>query len=216
MGIDLADLYSKTKDSWYLDYAKSVWNFVLSGKDDELGGGVYWDENAKDSKNTCSNAPAVVLALKLYQITNDAAYLENGKDIYKWTKSKLQDPSDYLYWDCIKTSGKIETSKFSYNSGQMLQAAVLLYNATGEEQYLTDAKLLAEACYNYFFENFISNSSGEQFRILKDGSRWFNAIMVRGFLELNKVESNGTFLQTIQRERHNGQPGRYSCTRCYG
>lgn len=83
------------------------------------------------------------------------AYLENGKDIYKWTKSKLQDPSDYLYWDCIKTSGKIETSKFSYNSGQMLQAAVLLYNATGEEQYLTDAKLLAEACYNYFFENFI-------------------------------------------------------------
>ena len=77
VGIDLADLYSKTKDSWYLDYAKSVWNFVLSGKDDELGGGVYWDENAKDSKNTCSNAPAVVLALKLYQITNDAAYLEN-------------------------------------------------------------------------------------------------------------------------------------------
>ena len=51
VGIDLADLYSKTKDSWYLDYAKSVWNFVLSGKDDELGGGVYWDENAKDSKN---------------------------------------------------------------------------------------------------------------------------------------------------------------------
>lgn len=43
VGIDLADLYSKTKDSWYLDYAKSVWNFVLSGKDDELGGGVYWD-----------------------------------------------------------------------------------------------------------------------------------------------------------------------------
>ena len=74
----------------------------------------------------------------------------------------------------------------------MLQAAVLLYNATGEEQYLTDAKLLAEACYNYFFENFISNSSGEQFRILKDGSRWFNAIMVRVFLELNKVERKYT------------------------
>ena len=141
----------------------------------------------------------MVLALKLYQITNDAAYLENGKDIYKWTKSKLQDPSDYLYWDCIKTSGKIETSKFSYNSGLMMQAAVLLYNATGEEQYLTDAKLLAEACYNYFFENFISNSSGEQFRILKDGSRWFNAIMVRGFLELNKVESNGTYMIAIRK-----------------
>ena len=151
VGIDLTDLYTKTKDNWYLDYAKSVWNFVLTGKDDALGGGIYWKESPRDSKNTCSNAPAVVLALKLYQVTNDPSYLETGKEVYKWVKSKLQDPSDYLYWDCIKIDGTVETSKFSYNSGQMLQAAVLLYNATGDAQYLTDAKLLAEACYNYFF-----------------------------------------------------------------
>lgn len=199
VGIDLTDLYSKTKDNWYLDYAKSVWNFVLTGKDDALGGGIYWKESPRDSKNTCSNAPAVVLALKLYQVTNDPSYLETGKEVYKWVKSKLQDPADYLYWDCIKIDGTVETSKFSYNSGQMLQAAVLLYNATGDAQYLTDAKLLAEACYNYFFENFVSNYSGEQFRILKDGKRWFNAIMVRGFLELNKVESNGTYMLAIRK-----------------
>ena len=199
VGIDLTDLYSKTKDNWYLDYAKSVWNFVLTGKDDALGGGIYWKESPRDSKNTCSNAPAVVLALKLYQVTNDPSYLETGKEVYKWVKSKLQDPVDYLYWDCIKIDGTVETSKFSYNSGQMLQAAVLLYNATGDAQYLTDAKLLAEACYNYFFENFVSNYSGEQFRILKDGKRWFNAIMVRGFLELNKVESNGTYMLAIRK-----------------
>lgn len=199
VGIDLTDLYSKTKDNWYLNYAKSVWNFVLTGKDDALGGGIYWKESPRDSKNTCSNAPAVVLALKLYQVTNDPSYLETGKEVYKWVKSKLQDPADYLYWDCIKIDGTVETSKFSYNSGQMLQAAVLLYNATGDAQYLTDAKLLAEACYNYFFENFVSNYSGEQFRILKDGKRWFNAIMVRGFLELNKVESNGTYMLAIRK-----------------
>lgn len=199
VGIDLTDLYSKTKDNWYLDYAKSVWNFVLTGKDDALGGGIYWKESPRDSKNTCSNAPAVVLALKLYQVTNDPSYLETGKEVYKWVKSKLQDPADYLYWDCIKIDGTVETSKFSYNSGQMLQAAVLLYNTTGDAQYLTDAKLLAEACYNYFFENFVSNYSGEQFRILKDGKRWFNAIMVRGFLELNKVESNGTYMLAIRK-----------------
>ena len=45
---------------------------------------------------------------------------------------------------------------------------------------------------------FVSNYSGEQFRILKDGKRWFNAIMVRGFLELNKVEK--------QRHLHAGHP----------
>ena len=76
-------------------------------KDDALGGGIYWKESPRDSKNTCSNAPAVVLALKLYQVTNDPSYLETGKEVYKWVKSKLQDPADYLYWDCIKIDGTV-------------------------------------------------------------------------------------------------------------
>lgn len=97
-----------------------------------------------------------------------------------------------------KRSGKIETSKFSYNSGQMLQAAVLLYNATGEEQYLTDANC-SQRLAIIILRKLRTNSSGEQFRILKDGSRWFNAIMVRGFLELNKVESNGTYMIAIRK-----------------
>jgi len=204
IGIDLVDLYDKTKDAWYLQYAKTVWDFVVSGMDNELGGGVYWDENAKDSKNTCSNAPAIVLGMKLHKTTNEKSYLDTCEELYKWVKKNLQDPADYLYWDNIKLDGTIEKPKFSYNSGQMIQAGALLYNATKNAQYLSDAKLVAEACYNEFFVNFTSSHTGEQFRIIKDGSLWFNAIMIRGFIELNKIEVNGIYTTAIKKSLEHG------------
>ena len=79
----------------------------------------------------------------------------------------------------------------------MLQAAVLLYNATNNEAYITDARNLADACYKKFFRKIVSQFSGEQFNIIDDGHRWFNAIMLRGFAELNKIEPNDTYTNAI-------------------
>jgi hypothetical protein len=197
LGIDLVELYDRTKDTWYLDKAKIVWNFVLSGKDDVLGGGIYWKEGDKTSKNTCSNAPAAVLGLKLYQTTKDESYLNTSKEIYEWTKKNLQDPADHLYWDNIKTNGTIEKPKFSYNAGQMLQAAVLLYNVTKNEKYLNEARLIAESAYNYYFEKY-SLPTGETITVLKKGSLWFHAIMFRGFAELHPVDKNMKYLSAFK------------------
>ena len=47
-----------------------------------MGGGIYWCEQKKESKNTCSNAPGSVLALKLFKATNDSSYFEKGKKLY--------------------------------------------------------------------------------------------------------------------------------------
>ena len=33
--------------------------------------------------------------------------------------------------------------------------------------------------------------------MIKDGSRWFNAVMVRGFAELNKIEPNADYTEAI-------------------
>ncbi len=205
VGIDLVELYMLTKDDWYLDYAEIVWDFVMSGHDNVLGGGIYWKEVPKDSKNTCSNAPAAVLGVKLYEATDDQKYLDKAKDIYAWVKNNLQDPKDNLYWDNKKLDGRVETWKFSYNSGQMLQAGVLLYNATNNDQYLYEAKLLAEASYNEFFDkHFVSGLSGEQFPIIKDGHVWFNAIMIRGFIELDQIEKNSSYMTAIKKSLVHG------------
>lgn len=86
LGIDFTDLYLETKDVKYLDKAKEIWKFIESGTDDVLGGGIYWCEQNKGSKNTCSNAPGAVYALKLFEATNDSTYLTQGIELYDWTK----------------------------------------------------------------------------------------------------------------------------------
>jgi len=198
IGIDYTDLYLTTGDKKYLNKAKDVWKFIQSGTDDVLGGGIYWCEQKKHSKNTCSNAPGSVYALKLFKATSDSMYFQQGKSLYLWTKNTLQDTSDQLYFDNINLQGRIGKAKFAYNSGQMIQAAALLYTLTKKKTYLTDAQKIAEACHSYFFENF-QPIKGKPFRILKNGNLWFSAVMLRGFIELYHIDGNPTYLDDIQK-----------------
>ena len=46
------DLYEQTGNDAYLASARNIWNFIESGCDSILGGGVYWCEQKKESKNT--------------------------------------------------------------------------------------------------------------------------------------------------------------------
>ena len=102
LGIDFTDTYQMTQEQKYLDKAQLIWKFIESGTDSILGGGIYWCEQKKESKNTCSNAPGSVLALKLFKATNDSSYFEKGKKLYEWTQRNLQDSADYLYFDNIR------------------------------------------------------------------------------------------------------------------
>ena len=130
LAIDLCDYYALTKDPAVLERAKELHRYIYSGWDEVLGGGIYWCEQKKLSKNTCSNAPATVLCMKLYNLTSDPDYLDLAKKTYRWTKENLCDPSDGVYWDNINLEGNIAKQKYTYNSGQMIQAGVLLFQAT--------------------------------------------------------------------------------------
>ncbi|WP_220700152.1 glycoside hydrolase family 76 protein [Sphingobacterium puteale] len=190
LGIDFTDSYIQTKKTDYLKHAKEIWTFVKSGEDDKLGGGIYWCEQKKESKNSCSNAPAAVFALKLFEATKQKDYLLEGQRLYEWTKAGLQDPNDKLYWDNIHLDGKVDKAKYSYNSGQMLQAAALLYQLTKEKKYLDDAQQLAEACLGYFFET----KTGQDFPLLKNSNLWFHAVMMRGYISLFEQDGDRKYL----------------------
>lgn len=197
LGIDFTDTYMLTKEQKYLDKAKMIWTFVASGIDDKLDGGIYWCEQKKESKNTCSNAPGSVFALKLFEATKDSTYFYQGKDLYEWTKKHLLDSSDYLYYDNIRLDGKIGEAKFPYNSGQMMQSASLLYKHTKDKAYLTDARNIAQSAYNYFFTDFTSDK--EQFKLLKKSDVWFIAVMFRGFIELYHQDNDRTYIDAFQK-----------------
>ncbi|MCD8183196.1 MAG: glycoside hydrolase family 76 protein [Bacteroides sp.] len=197
LGLDFLESYQLTGRKDYLNSSANIWKFLESGCDSVLGGGIYWCEQKKFSKNTCSNAPASVLALKLYQATGDEAYLQAGKNLYHWIQDNLQDTADCLYFDNKKLDGRVGKTKYQYNSGQMLQAAALLYKLTGEEQYLADAQNLTKSCSDYFFEDYTA-PDGTAFRALKNGNIWFVAIMLRGFEELYGIDQNSQYLNDFK------------------
>jgi len=65
-------------------------------------------------------------------------------------KKKLQTP-DGLYYDNIKIpGGKIGKATFTYNTGTMLQSAVLLYKITKNKDYLVEAQRVANASLIFF------------------------------------------------------------------
>ena len=199
LGIDFTDTYQMTQEQKYLDKAQLIWKFIESGTDSILGGGIYWCEQKKESKNTCSNAPGSVLALKLFKATNDSSYFEKGKKLYEWTQRNLQDSADYLYFDNIRLDGKIGKAKFAYNSGQMMQSAALLYQLTKNPIYLKDAQNIAKECFKYFFTDFTPTTNEEAFRMLKKGDIWFTAVMLRGFIELYQIDKDKTYINAFNK-----------------
>lgn len=123
---DFADAYTVTMDPLCLRGAETAAAFVWSGWDLKLGGGIYWHEQNKNSKNTCSNGPSADGFLKLAYLTPNSEYLTHAQDCWGWAKSKLRDPADGLYWDNISLDGKVSKTKWSYNTALMLEAGWIL------------------------------------------------------------------------------------------
>lgn len=145
MVMALVESYEITGDAKWLKRAQQSLDYVLSGEDDRLGGGIYWKEQEKTSKNTCSNAPAAAACLAVFKHIHDHKLLEKALTLYDWTKRNLQAP-DGLYWDNVQLNGKIGKTKWSYNSALMLRTAKELAAITHDIKYQMDASRLEVAC----------------------------------------------------------------------
>lgn len=194
IALDCCDYYEATGKQEYLDKAIALHRYIYSGWSDELGGGIYWCEQKRTSKNTCSNAPATVLCLKLYKLTKDEKYLKQAEETYEWTKTNLRDPEDFVYWDNINLEGQIGYAKYTYNSGQMIQAGVLLYQITGKEAYLQDAQQTAKGAYEFFCR--LQQTPKGEMRFYPD-SPWFNVILFRGLKALYQTDHNPTYIKAM-------------------
>jgi len=171
------------KAAEYLKLAEETAEYCFSGEDEKLGGGIYWKEHKCNSKHTCINAPAVILACELYNVTKKDFYLQKAISLYAFTKKYLLDPEDGVYFDNVDAdSAKVDKAKYTYNSGTMICSGVLLYEITGEQQYLDDAIFTAEGAYNHF-----GRRSDDGSYTFKSDHPWFNSWLLRGYESLEKV-----------------------------
>ena len=194
IALDYCDYYQLTHKPASLEKTVALYQYIYSGWSDEMGGGIFWCEQQKEAKHTCSNAPSTVLGVKLYRLTKDAKYLEKAKETYAWTKKHLCDPTDHLYWDNINLKGKVSKEKYAYNSGQMIQAGVLLYEETGDEQYLHDAQQTAAGTDAFFRTK--ADKKDPTVKVHKDIA-WFNVILFRGLKALYKIDKNPAYVNAM-------------------
>lgn len=186
----LVEAFETSQDQQYLDDASKTLEFVLSGEDDTLGGGIYWRENEKESKNTCSSAPATVGALRLYQHTQRQEDLATSRRLYAWTCLHLQDEEDGLFWDNIALDGRVDRRKFSYNSALMIRANCLLYEITKEAKYLAEAQRIAAAAQSQW----VDSKTGA----MKDTGK-FAHMLLEAFLAVHQQDGNPQWLQLATR-----------------
>ncbi|MDL2221981.1 Ig-like domain-containing protein [Parabacteroides sp. OttesenSCG-928-N08] len=179
---DLIDLYELTGDNLYLDRAKLIMKFCMSGK--TAAGGIHFHENnntpghAEYGKSaTCATAPVCATNLRIYRVTGEASYLEDAKGLYHYMR-------DIDGWG-------IGYGFRGYENAVVMQCALLMYQATGDEQYLDDTYQLA-----YSMETrYISWNSGR----LNEIGKWGGHDMTDAYVYLYEEDNDPRWLHIAAR-----------------
>ncbi len=149
MVIMFLEAYEITDESRYLKRANEVLDFVMSGWDEEAGGGIWWHQRHEGgSKNTCVNGPAAVGCFRISKFSDAKTApkrIADGGKIVKWTTANLRAPNG-LFGDSLNVAtGKKNNDQLTYNAAMMLRAYICLYSLTGEDLYLEEAKVTGKA-----------------------------------------------------------------------
>ena len=180
--IQFLNAYDLLGDEQFLKDAEETLNFLWTGWDDVLGGGIYWDKSY-GGKHTCSNGPVAIAFLWAYQLTQKEEYLEKGRMVYDWTREKLLDGN--LYIDNMGKDGGTNNWKAAYNQGTMIYAGAQLYEITGDETYLKQARATTDASVSLMF-------SGRGSAVKMNGNpiykSWCIGWLVRGYLKFYSVD----------------------------
>lgn len=203
VGFDLVEAYKLTKNETYLAKAKQIVEFLKSGEDDTMGGGLWWNESQKDqagvgdsNKPSCSNGYATLFLLEYYSVcpqAEKADVLAFAKRLYNWLVTNLRDPEDGCFWNDRQVDNSINKTKWTYNTGVMISNGVRLYKITGEQTYIDQATSSSEGAYNYF----VRPANGLSLAF-PDHDPWFTTKLIRAFIDVEPYYKNaGNFITTF-------------------
>lgn len=187
LGLSSLRAYHATKDPEFLEVTKTLWTDIKTGLNDTMGGGIAWRKSQTYYKNTPANAPAIILAARLYNLNKDKENLELAKELYGWLKKTLVNQETGFVYDGVnrEKNGKMDLWKLTYNQGVFIGAGLELYKITGDKSYLNDAIKTADNVLSdkEFLPNGVLKSEGNG-----DGGL-FKGILIR-YLTLLSQEKN--------------------------
>jgi hypothetical protein len=142
--------YLITGNTTFRNVAKSNFDVMYARAWDTnyFGGGLWWRQSDKQSKNACIQGPATIAACYLYNIYGDTNYLAKAQAIYAWNRRVLFNTNSGAISDNIGTNGVVDTVALTYNQGTFIGGANFLYRATGLPFYYQDAILAGKRTQN--------------------------------------------------------------------
>jgi hypothetical protein len=148
--IAFARAYLITGNLTYREIAKANWDAMYNRAWDTnyFGGGLWWRQSDRQSKNACIQGPATIAACYLYNISGDTNYLNKAQAIYAWNRRFLFNTNSGAVSDNINTNGTVDTVALTYNQGTFIGSANLLHRATGLPFYYQDGVLAAKRTQN--------------------------------------------------------------------
>lgn len=187
MALALLRGYETTGHDVYKQGALELWADIKTAWNDHMGGGMAWKKDQLDYKNTPANAPASILASRLYRLDGRAEDLEWAMRIYQFNRERLVCPNTGFVWDGMNRLGDGEIDydwKYTYCQGVFLGAGIELYHCTGEEGYLADAQRTAHAAVG----ELVDATTGMLPREGNDDCGLFKGILVRYLVNLIRVQ----------------------------
>ncbi len=196
MALALLRMWDETREDGYKKRVDILWQDIKTAWNDRMGGGMAWRKDQLDYKNTPANAPAAILAFRLYQRFGNEDDLAWGKKIFEWNRDNLMDPDTYYVWDGMNRTGDGTIDydwAFTYNQGVMIGAAVEYYRITGDTQHLDLAQKIA-----YESKRRFGDAHGGVFPYEgKDDCGLFRGIFFRYLVELLKEAPGETELKDM-------------------
>ncbi len=120
--------YQATGNSTFLSIATANFNMVWARGWDTSAGGLWWT-TADQSKNSCDEDPAAIVAYLLYQATGNSSYLTQSQELYNWEIAHLYNPSTGEISDNY-ANGQANGGATTYNQGTFIGAADYLGDVT--------------------------------------------------------------------------------------
>ena len=197
LALSMLRLWDITKDESLKKRIDFLWTDIKTAWNDNCGGGMAWRKNQLDYKNTPANAPAAILALRLYQHFENPDDLEWGKRIFHWNRDNLMDHETFYVYDGMNREGDMKIDldwDFSYCQGTMIGAAVELYRIEGNAADLALAENIAKATMT----RVAAPNRGIMPYEGKDDCGLFRGIFFRYLSELSETSEDDQFATFIK------------------
>ncbi|KAF9642923.1 Six-hairpin glycosidase [Thelephora ganbajun] len=130
-----------------------VYDYIVGEYTSDCGGGVWWSR-ARNYKNTITNALFMHISAAMYIRHRDTpGYLQNAIDTWKWLAGSGLRDKDHLWFDGLRRCQVSDRRKWTYNQGVIASGLGLLYAATGNKTYLTEAEKTLDAAIDFMTVN---------------------------------------------------------------